>query len=169
MEIEKLILLFARLSDRVSRHKCCSVSSNDVEDALFILLSDEYKFSWRGSLWDIEISEEEAFRRLVAFDFDTLRYTLDTSPEILPAAIRIHFKVRVKAKGLIWVIHKYDADPFPSNPHAHQLENNIKLDLSNGKCYQKRKLCYTITRKELIEIREKASKVFLGQLPELSI
>ena len=81
----------------------------------------------------------------------------------------MQFKVRIKNKGIIWIIHRYDSDPFPSSPHAHQIGNNIKLDLSNGKCYQYRKLIHVIKKKDLLQIREAAMKVYKDGLPELAV
>jgi hypothetical protein len=34
--------------------------------------------------------------------------------------------------GCIWRIRKNDTEPFPSNPHAHNLESGLRLDLSSG-------------------------------------
>ena len=34
----------------------------------------------------------------------------------------------IKEGGEIWVVHKYDKDSWPSNPHAHN-ENKEKLNL----------------------------------------
>lgn len=39
---------------------------------------------------------------------------------------------QVKIKGEIWVVHKNDADPFPSNPHAHNYQSNLVVHLGNG-------------------------------------
>jgi hypothetical protein len=41
--------------------------------------------------------------------------------------------------GHIWRILVNDADPFPSNPHAHNLESGLKLDLGDGRLYFARK------------------------------
>jgi hypothetical protein len=38
-------------------------------------------------------------------------------------------EVQVKHKNEIWRIHKTDSDPFPSKPHAHNVESDLKLDL----------------------------------------
>lgn len=43
----------------------------------------------------------------------------------------------VKSGGEIWRIFKYDADPFPSNPHAHNLETGLKLHLGTGELFEK--------------------------------
>ncbi|MDP3393063.1 hypothetical protein [Sediminibacterium sp.] len=169
MEIEELIHLFESLSFRISAFKEDEIKVSDIEDALFILLSDEMGFKWRGSLWDIEISEEQAFNLLSEFDFLTLNRLIETDIDVIPEHLRIQRKARIKSGGLNWIIHLYDKDPFPSNPHAHLLDSNIKLDLSNGNCYCRRKFEYKISHKSLIEIREKAAKVFKGGLPELTV
>jgi hypothetical protein len=47
-------------------------------------------------------------------------------------------EVTIKRDGCIWRIHRNDADPFPSNPHAHNVESGLKLDLSTGALYFRR-------------------------------
>ena len=42
----------------------------------------------------------------------------DTSP-IPNGVMRRMDEVTVKRDGCVWRIHKNDADPYPSNPHAH--------------------------------------------------
>jgi hypothetical protein len=69
-------------------------------------------------------------------------------------------EITIKKDGQIWRIYKNDDDPFPSNPHAHNLESGLKLDLSNGKLYYKR--CDTgksVSRKDLFVIRSKITKI----------
>lgn len=68
-------------------------------------------------------------------------------------------EVTVKGDGCIWRIHQNDEDPFPSNPHAHNIESGLKLDLSNGRLFFKSK--YTgksISRKNLLYIRSELEK-----------
>lgn len=72
-------------------------------------------------------------------------------------------KADVKVAGKIWTVHKSDIDPFPSNPHAHNYEEKLKLHLGNGGLYRKTKLLGSIRSKELIAIREKIKK----RLPSL--
>jgi len=81
---------------------------------------------------------------------------LDESP-IPPGCVRNLNEVRVKNDGQIWDIHKYDDDPHPSNPHAHNKESGLKLDLSTGILYFKRDPQPGIGKKKLLEIREKAA------------
>lgn len=63
---------------------------------------------------------------------------LEVSP--IPDGVYRHLdEVTIKRDGCIWRIHKNDADPFPSNPHAHNVESGLKLDLSTGALYFGRK------------------------------
>lgn len=75
---------------------------------------------------------------------------------ILPKGIPVHlYEKQIKVKGQIWELHKNDADPFPSDPHAHNYETGLKLDLSNGNLYKKKKYTDSITKKTLLLIRDK--------------
>ena len=56
-----------------------------------------------------------------------------------------------------WEIHKYDADPFPSNPHAHNHEARVKLHLGTGELFKKRNRVGKIRCKELKALRAKVS------------
>jgi hypothetical protein len=61
--------------------------------------------------------------------------------------------------GEIWDIHLNDADPFPSNPHAHNVQTRVKLDLSNGDLYRKkRKLEERVRKKDLETLRSLATE-----------
>ena len=146
-----------------------TIKSEHVFESLFLLLADKYGLEWFGDLWDVEIEYEEALKLLSEFDFNTIFNKIETDEEIFPKDFLIQYKVRIKSKGLIWVIHKNDIDPFPSNPHAHQLDNNIKLDLSNGKCYKRKRHIYTLKKKDLIMIRKEAVKRIRIDLPLLTI
>jgi len=72
----------------------------------------------------------------------------------------------IKFKGERWRIHKNDPDPFPSLPHAHNLYDNVKLDLRNGKLYRGRKYLGQLHRKDLIEFRSKVQHIPLPPLEE---
>lgn len=162
-KIEDLSDLFEKLQQHFQ------VKEAEIFDALYLRLYHKHNFEWVGEVWDIEISFDEAVRTLHDFDFSILREVIETDLSLLPTDLRIIRKARFKYKGDIWVIHKYDQDPFPSSPHAHNIDNGIKLDLSDGKCYKVRKHVYTINRKELIEIRKQAVRVFKGDLPMLAL
>ncbi|MCX6235238.1 MAG: hypothetical protein NT175_11070 [Bacteroidetes bacterium] len=71
-------------------------------------------------------------------------------PDNLPKNI---YEAEIKAKGQVWEIHQDDKDKFPSNPHAHDYETGLKLDLSNGNLFRKRKWVDSINKKKLMVIR----------------
>ena len=166
--IEKMYELQEQLAIHFSAICGYKILREQIFYALFIRFADKYSFEWQGDLWDIDINYDEALEFLCDFDFKVLNNDITSEREILPDCLLMKRKALIKLQGLVWIIHKYDKDPFPSNPHAHQLENNIKLDLSNGKCYKIRKHIYTISKKNLLEIRSKASKHF-EEIPNLTI
>jgi len=90
---------------------------------------------------------------------DELLATIEFDVSPIPSGVmRRMDEVTIKRDGCIWRIHKNDADPFPSNPHAHNLESGLKLDLSTGELYLGRRSSGTsIARKHLDFIRAQAS------------
>lgn len=70
----------------------------------------------------------------------------------------------IKHKGEIWFVHRHDADPHPSNPHAHNYESNLKLHLGNGDLYRGRRKAGSISKKKLLAIREKVKNLDLPHL-----
>jgi len=73
-------------------------------------------------------------------------------PKGIPANL---YEKQVKVKGQKWELHKHDDDPFPSDPHAHNYETGLKLDLSNGKLYKKKEEKDSIKKKILLMVRQK--------------
>ncbi|SDP13008.1 hypothetical protein SAMN05428975_0416 [Mucilaginibacter sp. OK268] len=67
-------------------------------------------------------------------------------------------KAIFRENGSVWIIHKNDADPFPSNPHAHKLDSFVKLHLGNGKLYRKTQVYGQLPKKELERLRDKIAK-----------
>lgn len=70
----------------------------------------------------------------------------------------------IKYQGERWIVHKNDADPHPSSPHAHNYEKGIKLHLGNGDIYRRRELLSNIGKKNLMMIREKLTTISLPPL-----
>jgi len=66
----------------------------------------------------------------------------------------------VKASGDVWVIHRYDPDPFPSRPHAHNRQTGEKLDLGTGDIFDPRTRSYKgrLNDSALRQIRDELSK-----------
>lgn len=145
------------------------ISDRDVMIALYLLKADEEGMEWIGDVWDLNITYDEALQLLKNFDFEALTQQIEIEEGAIPREFVLEKKARFKASGSIWVIHKNDADPFPSNPHAHNVELNQKLDLSNGNCYHRKKLLFKIDRKNFLKIRKKAEGIYKGRLPELAL
>lgn len=168
-QINKFDDLLVNLSKAFSVANKATIKREDIFDALFLLVSDKENLEWGGDLWDVKLSELEAEALLKDFDFKTLVTVFEVEEDMFLKDYLFQKKVRIKDKGLIWIIHKNDKDPFPSNPHAHNLDQNIKLDLSNGNYYRNRKLLDKLNKKDFLDIREKASKAYNGELPTLAI
>ncbi len=69
-------------------------------------------------------------------------------------------RLKVKLGGDIWVCHRYDPDPFPSKPHAHNQQTGEKLHLGTGDTYdpRSRKPKRKLRVDELVQIRNQISK-----------
>jgi hypothetical protein len=86
------------------------------------------------------------------------------SEGIIPSEFpRLLTEETIKSSGERWRIHKNDVDPFPSSPHAHNLETGLKLHLGTGHLYSKRTHKGRILCKDLLLIRAKVQKI---ELPE---
>lgn len=70
---------------------------------------------------------------------------------------KVSAAANIKCLGRIWKINNNDPDPFPSNFHAHDIENGDKLDLYTGNRYNK-------FGKSIGKIKTKSLKVFLEEL-----
>lgn len=114
---------------------------------------------------------ETIFSQLRGFDFQELRIEelerIELSEAIIPESVLGMLNEKdVKTGGEIWVIHNNDEDYFPSNPHAHNYQKGIKLDLSNGNYFRRRKFVGKITKKEMKNLRSLIKHV---DLPSLSV
>lgn len=91
--------------------------------------------------------------------------TLDHSilPQDVPSRID---EKQIKVSGEIWRIHKFDADPCPSNPHGHNVETGYKLHLGDGQLYTSKckPLGKKIDKKDLMEIRKQLKGIALPTL-----
>jgi hypothetical protein len=90
---------------------------------------------------------------------DELLATIEFEMSPIPhGVVRQLDEVTIKREGCVWRIHKNDADPFPSNPHAHNVESGLKLDLSTGALYFRSRLSgKSIARRHLDFIRAEAT------------
>jgi hypothetical protein len=86
------------------------------------------------------------------------------------ALVRRLDEERRKLKGEIWEIHQNDVDPWPSNPHAHNVETGYKVNLSTGAIHdpsKKRKESFLkrMPEKKLLKLR----RLFKSPSPELQL
>ncbi|HOT73346.1 MAG TPA: hypothetical protein PLX18_08290 [Anaerohalosphaeraceae bacterium] len=84
---------------------------------------------------------------------------LDHSP--IPSGCRRRLdEVTIRRDGQVWRIYKNDSDPFPSNPHAHNIESGLKLDLSNGRLYYRNTdTGKSISKRDLLAIRAQMKNI----------
>jgi hypothetical protein len=139
----------------------------DIQLALAKQLGYEAEDSTRTASHNL--TEYQIFEMLKNFNFPIEIETIELEDSILPkGAITRIDEETIKSKGEIWVIHKYDKDPFPSNPHAHNEETGQKLDLTNGDLYDGKNnyLGINVSKKNLILLRKKVKN---STLPELTI
>ena len=141
----------------LSRLKGCEIEDIDVQTALMEVLN----LTEPTDLLFKELGQKEMVRLLRGFDFDRLHPEVLAQIELDESAIpegvpRLLTEITVRNKGEQWRIHKNDADPFPSNPHAVCLGDGMKLDLSTGQLYRKRQCLGQIKEKHLLAIRQKA-------------
>lgn len=159
-------------ASEIAQRVLCRIHSLDIEpidiqNALVEVLNLKNEFE----LLNYVISSDQIIDLLKDFNFTKYRpeilKTIEFDDSIIPIEVpRLLTEKLIKHKNEIWVIHKYDEDPFPSNPHAHNYETNYKLDLSNGNLYQKKRYVGSIKKKDLEFIRTKAGDI---KLPSLDI
>lgn len=142
-----------------------SLTVQDVQNALV----EVFALDSSSDLLYLDLSKEKIVELLLSFDFS--KYYPETLCEveleesIVPSDIPVSLTEQtIRAKGEIWRIHKNDADPFPSNPHAHNYQKNLVAHLGNGNLYRKRKVLGKLKKKDLINLRELISNVSLPKL-----
>jgi hypothetical protein len=93
--------------------------------------------------------------------------TIELSNSIIPDDVPRYFtEQKIKFRGEIWKIYKYDVDPFPFLPHAHNYSDNLKLDLRDGTFYRNRAAVGNLRKKDLIAFRQLVKYV---ELPEMIV
>jgi hypothetical protein len=101
------------------------------------------------------------------YPFGILLLEVSFESSILPEGIPGRMdEETIRSNGEVWRIHKNDQDPFPSNPHAHNLQSGYKLHLGTGMLYYKKSPIKAISKKHLNDIRGKCRNI---QLPPLQL
>jgi hypothetical protein len=120
-------------------------------------------------LLDLGLTKESMISALENYEFRKLFPTLSAEVtferSIIPHGVPQYLAEQtVRYRGQVWRIYRNDADPFPSNPHAHNLESGHKLHLGTGELFRKRQVVGNISRKDLLALRE---RLFSFELPPL--
>jgi hypothetical protein len=157
-----------RAAQLLSEASATAISAEDTEDALIVLLGLENPVD----LLDHDWTAREIAYALREFDFASLKpnvlaiVELDTS--VLPRGVRRRLdEVKVRVRSEVWHIHKNDADPFPSVPHAHNYDSGHTMHLGTGELYLGRKAVGRISRRELIDFPQRRELAHLD-LPVLA-
>jgi len=136
-----------------------SLESIDIQRALQDVLSPGSENP--AYLLDYNLTPERIIELLKGYDFrrhkPELLATIEVEEPLIPEGIPgLLIEQTVKTRGEVWRIHKNDADPFPSVPHAHNLETGVVLHLGTGDLYDKnRRVIKNIGCKSLLGIRSK--------------
>jgi hypothetical protein len=114
---------------------------------------------------------------LGGYDFAKLRpeklCEIVLEESIIPEGVPVYLtEAEIKLQGEIWVIHRNDADPFPSSPHAHNYQQRLKMHLGNGDLYthKQKQPCRRLRKSVFLEFRERVmQRTSSIVLPPLSI
>lgn len=100
------------------------------------------------------IPDDELQEYLLTMDLNLFREQIEISTGDVDFTHLTFERAGVKVNGRMWRVYKYEKDPFPSNPHAYELQDCLKLNLSNGVIYKFKQTVGKIKTKELMEVRE---------------
>ncbi len=171
MDYEESLITYINESDKalliLNKSSDYAIEAFDIQQALVEKLSLDDEFELLGK----NLKSDIIIEILSGYNFKKFKpaklLELQLKESILPDVIEQRFvEAQFKQNGEIWVVHKNDADPFPSNPHAHCYEKGLKLHLGNGKLYLGTKHVGKVSKKQFISLRTKMAKI---KLPTLSI
>lgn len=153
----------------LSQYRAIKITASDIQSAL----CESFGFDEEEAvaLINENLTGQDIVARLRDFNFEKYH------PEILgevelddsilpPGTFKLLTEQTVKVKGEIWQVHKNDADPFPSIPHAHNYASRVSLHLGTGELFKKRKMVDQLQCKKLLAIREKLDKFELPKLDD---
>lgn len=128
----------AILSERHGR----TIGSDELQNALCRVLGIDELNS--PDLLDHNLTADKMLEMLEDFDFTPVQvlYTVELPDEdgiIADNSTLVLLEKVVRVKGEKWEIHCYDADPWPSNPHAHNYASRLKMHLGTGELFDNNK------------------------------
>jgi hypothetical protein len=91
---------------------------------------------------------------------------IEIEESIIPSGcVRRLVEQTIRLGGEIWRIYRNDADPFPSSPHAHNVESGLTLHLGTGELFLRRKYAgEKVERKRLVALRQRIRNLPLPPL-----
>lgn len=167
MKLSKYLKEAEKVKNILSKKLNLDISDLDFQIALGSVLGlDEYKST---RVIEYDLTAEQMLEKLDSYEFnfpeeiESIEFEESILPDDVPRRLD---EEEIKNKGEIWVIHKNDKDPLPSNPHAHNKETGYKLHLGNGDLYtsKNKPLDRKISKKHLIDIRDKVKNIVLPTL-----
>ena len=171
-EVEKKLIAYITATSNarptVSQLHGLEITSLDIQNALSSVLGvDDMN---PAELLDKNLTADRIVELLRSFDFGKYHpeiiVEIELEEGIIPdGTARLLTEKTVKVKGEVWAVHKNDADPWPSNPHAHSYDAGLKLHLGTGELYDgNRKLVGQIGKKKLKAVRNKLGNIKLPKL-----
>lgn len=162
-QINNLTAATQEAAAALSRMRAERITPDQVAEGLVCI----FRLGGQADLLPLGLNLEAMLHALEPFDFKWLSPIAEVSVEksIIPEGVPVRFiEAQAKHRNEIWLVHMNDVYPFPSQPHAHNRENGLKLHLGNGNLYRKRLYVNKVRSKDLIAIREKLSQLTLPPL-----
>jgi len=153
-------------ADILSSRQNASLEYVNIEDALVDLLRVDSPVD----LLSRNLNEKSLVSLLDNYDFSRVLPVTICDVILREPAIPVDGRFRlvevtIKNRGEVWRVHKNDADPWPSNPHAHNLESGLTLHLGTGELFMKRRNTgRRISKKHLEAIRSEIPNCSLPPL-----
>ena len=155
------------LIEQFNQNEQRTIKTRDVLEVMLLTAPELRMIEYPGDMWDVEFSLEE-LQGYVARVGSIVPIGEVELEEPLVFKGMFEWKADVKMKGQRWRVYQNDADPFPSDPHAHNLDQIVKLHLGTGGLYRGRKLKDVLPRKHFLDLRERFSAIGIV-LPPLEI
>lgn len=168
METQQLLMNYIRESEKARQEliNILQVPINSIDIQLG--LAEHFGLEDSVEILFKDLDSKQMLEILKNHDFSkpTQSEEIWLEESILPAGLpRLLTEEIVKHKGEKWEIHKYDKDTFPSNPHAHNFDANVKLHLGTGELFNKKKeLVGKLKLKQLQALRDKVKNIELPPL-----
>ncbi|MBW8889599.1 MAG: hypothetical protein JF616_17725 [Fibrobacteres bacterium] len=121
-------------------------------------------------LCGLGLTAEDVLSKLADYPFDApvILGSVEAPDVQIPGGMGRIRAALGRAAGEEWKILSHPADPFPSDPYAHNEADDVDLDLSNGALYHDRQYVHTLFRKDLAAFRARVSAEYPGvRLPPM--